>query len=758
MRLADIVTVTRGLEEPADAPVLLDHQQAVVLAVEMAEGEDVTQVGRVLRATIDAWVADQPLGVEATLSTFQPDVVSASVSGALINMAQTFVVVLFVMTVFLGLRTALVVSSIVPFAVSFAFAFMGPFGVELQQVSIAAIIISLGLLVDNGVVVIEDMRRRVVEGATRRDAALGAGAQYAVPLAIASVTTVSAFLPLFLLEGTEGQYGYSLGVVVMLMLAGSFLSALYFLPRLAAWALPEFQPNATPRLGLMDRAADGYATIVSRVVRLPWLFVTAVIACVAFGISFMPAVPQQMFPPSDRAQILAYLDMPRGTDIAETEAVTLALADWLRSDANPEVTDVTSYVGSGGPRFVLAIDPADADPASAFMVINTTNFEAGSDVLARARAHVLSAFPEAQIRIKRLSMGGREPSVDVEISGPDAHVLLDAAYEVEAMFATAPGLTQNRNDWGAPRLAGTVAIAQDRIREYGISSSDVAGAMDAFFDGAQVSTFRDGDALIPIVLRGAPGDRIDLSSLRNTAIEANGQIVALDQISTLRPRLEFSTIRREDQVRKITISAISSAMTAQALYAHVAEPLDALAARLGPAYEVTIGGEIENSARVRALLGGGFPAALAVMVAALMIQFNSFRRVAITLASIPLVVAGVGPALLAAGQPLSFFGILGMIALSGIIVNNAIVLIDQIEIERRSLELNEAIVEATRKRFRPILLTSMTTVLGLLPMALDGGALWEPMATLMMGGLAGAACLALFWVPALYRMSFRRAA
>ena len=301
-------------------------------------------------------------------------------------------------------------------------------------------------------------------------------------------------------------------------------------------------------------------------------------------------------------------------------------------------------------------------------------------------------------------------------------------------------------------------IEQDRIREYGLSSKDVSEALSGFFDGRRVSTYREGDDLIPIILRGAADDRADFEALSNAAIEANGQVLALDQIARLQPRAEFATLRRVDQRRTITVAAISDALTANALADHVRPTLDRLRAELGPAYAIKLGGEVENSADVRTKLAGGFPIAVVVILLALMAQFNSFRRVGITLLCVPLVVAGVGPALLLAGKPLSFFGILGLIALAGIIINNAIVLIDQIDIEREDHPLDEAIVEAARKRFRPIVLTSLTTVLGLAPMAIAGGALWEPMATLMMGGLGGAALLALVWVPALYRMAFRGAA
>lgn len=758
LRLGDLVEVTLENESPATRPVFQNGRPAIVVAVEMGEGVDITALGPELQAVIDGFVADQPIGIEATISTFQPEVVEASVNGALVNMAQTIAVVFLVMLVFLGLKTALVVAAIVPLAISFSFALMPSVGVGLQQVSIAAIIISLGILVDNGVVIVEDIQRRIGAGEARRDAALAAGRQYALPLFVASSTTVAAFLPLFLLEGTEGQYGYSLGTVVMLMLAGSYLSALYLLPRLAVWAIPAPKADAADRRGLFDYVADAYGWLVRGVVRAPIFVIGAVIAVVIAGASQMGNVRQQMFPLSDRAQILAYIDLPRGSDIAATEAAANDLTAWLTGEENPEVTGVTGFIGAGGPRFVLSLDPADTDPASAFMVINTVDFESSGAVLDRARAYVAEAMPSASVRLKRLAMGGREPAVDVEISGPDADRLLDAALQVRAAFGEVPGLIQNREDWGGRQLTGTIQIAQDRIREYGLTSRDVAEALEGFFDGRQLSTLRQGDDLIPIVLRGAGDDRTDFEAIANAAIEADGKILSLDQFAEIAPRPEIATMRRVDQQRTITVSAIPETMSAYDLLEIVQPQLDRIADELGPAYTINIGGEIEAAEDVRVLLGGGLPVAGIVMVLALMIQFNSFRRVGITLAAVPLVIAGVGPTLNATGQPLSFFGILGLLALTGIIANNVIVLIDQIDLEREENPLNEAIVEAAKKRLRPILLTSLTTVIGLMPMAIAGGALWEPMATLMIGGLGLAALLALFWVPALYRVAFRLAA
>ncbi|EIM76960.1 acriflavin resistance protein [Nitratireductor aquibiodomus RA22] len=625
-------------------------------------------------------------------------------------------------------------------------------GVVLQQVSIAAIIISLGLLVDNGVVIIEDMDSRIREGSSRTDAARAAGSQYTLPLAIASVTTAAAFLPLFLLDGTEGQYGYSLGAVVALMLTGSFIAATSFLPVLAIRFLPE--PKATPAPGILERLGTGYGRLVRLGLRAPWVMVLLCLLVVAGGVSQMGKVPQQMFPLSERAQLLVYFDLPRGSDISATESEALRFSEWLRS--NEEVTSVTSFIGYGGPRFVLSLDPAETDPASAFMVVNTSDFWASEKLLPRARAELDRAFPDARVRLKRVAMGGREPGLEVAISGPDPDRLLAAAHDVEAGFSSAPGLTENAGDWGNRRLIGRVIVAQDEARLHGLSTRDLSQTMAGMLEGRPISVLREGDSQIPITLRLDPESMEGPMAVANMTISTSAGLILTEQIASFEPDLEFSSLRRVNGQRRVTATAISTELTALALADHIAPTLERLQEELGPEYDIALGGEIEQSAEVREKLGGGFPAAVAVMLVALMVQFNSFRRVVVTLACVPLVIAGVPLALLAFGQPLSFFGTLGMIALSGIVINNAIVLIDQIDIERRTMSLDAAIAESARKRFRPILLTSLTTVLGLIPMATTGGGLWEPMATLMIGGLGLASVLTLFYVPALYRLAFSR--
>lgn len=752
VRLDDLVTVRRGYASPKVRPVYFNGEPTVIVAIEMTDGVDVTALGPRLRQTATDFEAEQPIGVSLQFSTYQAEKVREAVNTALINVGQTFGVVLIVMLVFLGLQSALVIACIVPFTIMFALIGMNLLGLQLEQVSIAAVIISLGLLVDNGLVVVEDIQGQIKAGVPPQQAALASGKQFVIPLAVASVTTVSAFIPMMILEGAEGEYAFSLGAVVALMLAGSWLTALYILPALAVW----FTGRQTAKV---EAGENGLIRIYGALIRpclpLAPIIIAACYLLVVLSIGLFSQVRTQMFPLSERNQFLIYMDMPKGTHIAATEASALAIDVWLSDDEkNPEITNTTLYVGDGGPRFYLALSPAETNPASAFFLINTYDFQGARTAADRAWRYLYENHPEARFKVKRLAMGGSESGlVEVRISGTDAETLLSLASRVETAFAAAPGIVQNENDWGNKVVKVAINVDQDKAREIGVTSKQISDVLNTYFDGESVSTFREGDNQIPIIVRAAEPFRDSLEDLANMSIGSNGEIFSLDQVATFQPMLEFSQLRRKNQTRTVTITGKSTTRTAAQLLGDVQSSLDALP--LPDGYQIEIGGEVESSGEVNAKLLAGMPIAITVMLVALMFQFNSARRVALTFMTIPLVLIGVPVALLLTGMPFSFFGTLGMIALAGIIINNAIVLIDQIDIERASADLTEAVIIASKKRFRPIMLTSLTTVFGLTPMAIAGGALWEPMAAVMIGGLAISSLLTLFFVPAGYFMMFR---
>jgi multidrug efflux pump subunit AcrB len=754
VRLADLVTVRRGYVSPKVKPIYFSGRPAVVLSIVMQPDQDVTQLGERLRTAARNYEARLPIGYVIDFATYQAEQVRTSVNSALSNVAQTFVVVGALVIVFLGLRAGLVAAMIVPFAVMFAVIGMRALGIAIEQVSIAAIIIALGLLVDNGVVMVEDIMSRVDNGMPANDAALAAGEQYAFPLLVSSVTTVAAFLPLFLLSGASGEYAFSLAAVVALTLTGSWIAALYILPALTVWFLGRSRrPQQATRPSTPAQAL--YASILGVTIRVSVVVACVCFALVALAVTQFKWLPKQMFPLSERNQFLIYMNMPDGTDISQTETRALEIARWLADPKqNPEIVSNILYIGDGGPRFYLTLTPVPLDPASAFFLVNTKEYQGAIRAADRAWKYLYENHPEARFKIKRLAMGSVEAGiVDVEISGPNADRLLALGAQVRSLFEAAPSIRDNDDDWGNKVLKVVIDINQDRVRQLGITSEEITQMLKTYFSGSAVSIYREGDNTIPITLRAEAATYQSLEGLTSATFAKNGTLIPLAQIATLRTGYDFSRIRRKNQERTITVSGRSASLTAGDLLNFIQPSLRAL--DLSGGYRIDIGGEIQKSAETNGKLAAGIPAALAVMVIAIILQFNSFRRTLLTFMTIPLILVGIPFGLLATGQPLSFFGTLGIISLAGIIINNAIVLIDQIDIERSHLATSEAIVAASQKRLRPILLTSATTVLGLAPMAIAGGALWQPMAVLMMSGLAVASLLTLLFVPACYFLLFR---
>lgn len=752
VRLSDLMTVRRGYVDPQEKPVFFNGEPAVIVAVEMATDRDIQKLGRALEDAVRLHEQRQLIGISFQFSSFQETNVTQAINGAILSVMQTIIVVVLAMVVFMGLKAALIISAIVPFSVAFALYCFSYFGIALEQVSIAAVIISLGLLVDNGLVVVEDIQRRINEGTPPQEAAVEAGGQFFLPLAVASITTISAFIPMLIPDGVEGEFAFALGAVAGLVLTGSFLTAHYILPYLCAIMMT---PQNAAEPAAPGRMARFYGGFLRRI--LPYgVFVMAL----SYGLVLLSSgafqnLKSEMFPLSERADYLVYLELPRGATLSATKEQALRFEAWLRDpQSNPETVNTTLYVGDGGPRFYLALNPAEADPSSAFILVNANGFEGAIAAVDRARRELIEHYPAVRGRLTRLSMGGSESGiVEIKIKGPDADVMLDAAAQVEAAFAQVPGIILNQNDWGNRSIKFVLDVAQDKARDLGVTSQNISNVLQTYFSGAEVSTFRDNEDQIPIVLRAAEPFRDSIEDLARVAVPTSTGLIALDQVASLKPTVELSRIRRDNQVRQIVIEGKSNLLSAAEIEQILQPVIDGL--DLGLDHEVIIGGESERSAETNAKLGAGLPLALAVMLAALMLQFNSVRRVMLTFLTIPLILIGAPIALTMTGQPLSFFAILGLISLMGIIINNAIVLINQIDIERVQLGIEEAIVVASMKRVRPILLTSLTTILGLLPLALAGGALFEPMATLMIGGLLLSSPLSLIVVPSVYLLLFR---
>lgn len=758
LRLADVVDVERAYADPPEKPVFHNGREAVIASVSIVDGVNAVAFGERLTQRLRDFEAGLPVGYVLEYATYQPDLIETSVNGAVVNVYQTLAIVLVVVMAFLGLRTGLIVGAFVPLTMLLAIVIMRMLGIELQRISIAAMIIALGLLVDNGIVVAEDIRSRIDQGMDRRAASIAAGRTLAVPLLTSSLTTILAFLPMMLSIGSAGEYTRSLSQVITILLLGSWFLAMTVTPSLCNWFLPA--PKGAQ--GVVQPAEPGaaqriYGRILSGLLRIRLPFLALLVTALVGSVMLFQGVQKEFFPSSDRNQFLVYVDLPAGSSIHETTRVIRDMTAWLSDEGEPSgVASATGYVGDGGPRFFLSLAPLDPDPHLGFVVVNTTTPEAVAPLIEKLRSEGPDRFAEARLRVKPMWLGPSESGlVEVKLTGTDAAHLYENARAVEAILRNIPGTVNVENSWENQILKIRVDVDQARARRAGVTSNDIAASLASFVSGTTVTDYRESDLVIPVVVRGSDAERTQLSMLQSLTVHSasTGASVPLPQIAQIRPQWQFGRIKREDQVRTVTIRAKHRDLTAAALAGRIAPELDALTLR--PGHSWRFAGEIENAAEAQANLFATMPYCLAGIVILLIGQFNSFRRPAVILLTIPLSFIGAVLGLVVMGASFGFMAILGLFSLAGIIINNGIVLIDRIEEERASgLAVNPAIIAACQARLRPILMTTVTTVLGLLPLILFGGALWYGMANVIAFGLAVGTVLTLGVVPVLYSLFF----
>lgn len=760
--LDEIVTISRGYVDPPDKPVYFKGRPAIVLSVSVSDGVNSVEFGARLTQKIKEIEQTLPIGYVLEYATYQPELVDKAVDGALTNVFQSLIIVLVVVMIFLGVRTGLIVGSFVPMAMLLGLVVMWLMDIEMQRMSIASMIIALGMLVDNGIVVAEDIRTRLDAGQERRKAAIEAGATLSIPLLTASLTTILAFGPMMLAEGGTGEYTRSLGQVVTIVLLGSWFLAMFMTPVMCVWFM-----KVTPHVQTQGEAVfDPYSGRVYRIyrkllegaLRLRFLVLAVVLAAlVASGYAFRFVV-QEFFPASDRNQLLVYIDLPAGSHVDKTKRAVEDLTAWLEDETvNPEVASSIAYVGNGGPRFFLSLAPFDPDPSLAFLVVVTKTAEQVPVMVERVRNHLLNAFPEVSGRAKAMWLGATETGlIEVRLSGPDSELLSEKAETLLAALRAIPGTVDIKQDWNNKILKVVVEIDQARARRAGVTSAEVAGSLNAFIDGVEVTDYREGDTIIPVVLRGAEQDRDNIYNLRSINVYSSSRAtnVPLSQIGDFKPVWEFSRIKRRNQERTISVSAKHQFLKAGQLFALLKPAVDGL--DLPPGYWWEMGGELESAAEAQGYLAKYMPICFLLIVVLLVWQFNSFRRPAIILMTIPLTLIGVVVGLLVMKAVFGFMVILGLLSLAGIIINNGIVLIDRIDSECAAGKAPyDAVIEAALARFRPILMTTMTTIFGLLPLIVSADPLFYGLATVIAFGLAVGTVLTLCVVPVLYTLLFR---
>ncbi len=786
--LEDLAEISRGYIDPPRSIVHASGTPALALAMSMREGGNIVTLGEGVRREIDRLQAIYPIGVEFDLVAFQPEVVERKVAEFATNLLQAVVIVLLVMLLFLGLRTGLVVASLVPMAMIMALLVMSFLGIGLDQMSLAALIIALGMLVDNAIVMAESIMVQMSEGKPPLEAAVGSASELRAPLLISSLTTAAAFLPIYLAKSSTGEYTAPLFMVVTITLLSSWVLALTMTPLLCVLFLRVKQANIGQ--GFDSRFYRLYRGMLIGGLRHRLLAVAGIVVIFVVALQGFAYIPNIFFPPSDKAIFTAEYELPAGTAIERTVEVIEAIDGHIRetlvagtsmsvapagtvlaagqADGSPGagrlegVTNWATFVGNAGPRFYLAHTPEPSSPNYAFSIVNATSRAVMTDELIPSlEAFALEQFPDLDVTLNPLQMGPPITSpVQVRLSGRESDALFDTVDDVKAQLRAIPGTKNITDDWGVRSKKLVIDVDQPRARRAGVTNQDIAISLQTALSGFETTQYREVDEVIPVSLRSSVASRTDLTKLDslNVYAQATGRSVPLSQVADTEIVWEPSKIWRRDRLKTVTVSSdLDFGVTPSEVVAALRPWLETQRQGWPLGYRWGFGGEEETSVKANQSIADQLPLAGLIILLLLMVQFNSIRRTAMILLTIPLGIVGVVAGLLMAGSYFGFMTLLGIIALSGIVINNAIVLIDRIDIEigENGLDPPHAIVEAAQRRFRPILLTTATTVAGLLPLWFGGGPMWEPMAIAIIFGLLFATVLTLGVVPILYSLFFR---
>ncbi len=779
VRVADLLAVRRGYVDPVRSVFRDTGTPGIALAVSLREGGNIVELGQDVRRLLGELEQRFPLGVKLDILLFQPGDVARLVDGFASNLLQAIGIVMLSMVLFLGLRTGLVVAMLIPTAIAAALLVMGGFGIGLDQMSLASLIIALGLLVDNAVVVAESTLVQMQAGKKALEAAVASATELRIPLLTSSLTTCVAFLPIFLAESETGEYTAPLFKVVTITLLCSWLLAITLTPMLCAYFLKVAPPK--PAEGLESggsAAADDatydtpfyrrYRAVLLSILRRPWLAVGVLVGLLALAGKGFDRVPKIFFPPSDNPSFTVDIELPTGTAIEATSEAAARVEEFLErelkvgGERTEGVTHWATYVGENGPRFYLSFSPEKSNPALATLVATGTSRAAVEGAAAAVRRYLDENLPDARSSVAPRAMGpSAKAPIMYELSGPDTDELFARVDSLIARLRSTPGTTNVRHDWGARTKKLQVRIDQARARRAGVTSQDIALSLQTVLSGFKVTDYREGDSLIPVVLRSVAADRSDVGKVEDLAVyaQATGKSVPLRQVATVEVVWEPSLIVRKSGVRTVTVlSNLEPGVTAASVNAPVVAWLEEQQrSHWPPGFRYELAGEAKNSQKANDSIQAQLPLAAFLIVMLLVWQFNSLRRPLIILVTVPLGLIGVVGGLLAFDSYFGFMTLLGVIALSGIVINNAIVLIDRIKIEIEEFGRTpaEAIIESAQRRLRPILLTTFTTILGLIPLWLGGGPMWEPLAIAIIFGLGFSTVLTLGAVPVFYSLMFR---
>ena len=758
-RLGDIATVKRGYEDPATFIVREGGKPAIGLGVSMADGANIITLGENLKEAMKSITAELPVGIDVTQIADQPHIVDESVSEFVKSFGEALAIVLVVGFLSLGWRTGIVVALSVPLVLAIVLLVMYGAGLDLHRITLGALIIALGLLVDDAIIAIEMMVVKMEQGWDRVRAATYAWTSTAFPMLTGTLVTAAGFLPVGFAKSSSGEYAGGIFWVVGLALIASWIVAVVFTPYLGLKLLPDFAKH-----GAHDNPDALYDTRIYRALRrliegaLRWRKTVIATTVVMFfaAIAGFGLVQQQFFPTSTRSELFFEMRLPEGTAIGVTDNAAKKAESLLAGD--PDIVTYTTYVGQGSPRFWLGLNPVLPNPNFAQIVIVTKDLEARERVKARLeKALADGVLPEARTRVDRFVFGPPVGfPVQFRVIGPDPMKVREIAEQVRQVMAKNPKIVDPHLDWSEQVKSIRLEVDQDRARALGLTPQDVAQTLQTLLSGLTITQYREGIEHIDVVARAVPNERLELGRLPALTITTrNGVPVPLSQIARLHYEFEEPILWRRNRDLVLTARGdIVDGVQAPDVSTEVLAKLGGIEDALPYGYRIETGGSIEESAKANVALAAVFPAMAVVMLALLMIQLQSFSRLALVFVTAPLGIIGATGALLLSNQPFGFVALLGLIALAGMIMRNTIILVDQIDHDiAEGHGRHRAIIDATVRRARPVLLTALAAILGMIPLARS--IFWGPMAITIMGGLFVATLLTLLVVPALYALWFR---
>ena len=747
LRLSDIARVRRGFADPPQTMFRVNGEPAIGLAIAMRDGGDILALGRNIKEAMARITADLPLGITPILVADQAVTVRSAIAEFMSSLWQAVAIILAVSFISLGVRPGLVIALAIPLTLAVVFSIMELTNIDMQRISLGALIIALALLVDDAMTTTDAMLSRLAEGDSKVQAATFAFRTYAFAMLAGTLVTIAGFVPVGFAASSAGEYTFSLFAVVAIALVVSWLVAVLFAPLLGVAILTPPRATAAAEPGWVFRT---YRSFLDAAMRAKWVTILATFALFAASLLALPLVPRQFFPSSDRPELLVDLSLPQNASIYASETMAQRFDDVLRKDE--DVARWSTYVGRGAIRFYLPLNVQLPNDFFAQVVIVAKDVAARDRLRTKLEKILADDFPSAISRVYPLELGPPVGwPVQYRVSGPDLGKVREIALDVARIVAKNSQTVHTNFDWIEPARQVSIRIDQDEARLLGLSSQALASVLNTVISGSPITQVRDDIYLVDVVARATDEQRVSLATLRDLQVPLpSGRTVPLSQFATFGYEQEYPLVWRRDRVPTLTVQAdVRQGVLPETVVSALTPQVEALAKGLPRSYRIAVGGTVEESKKSQASVIAVVPAMLLIMLTVLIFQLQSFQRLFIVLSIAPLGLIGVVGALLLSGKPLGFVAILGILALIGIITKNAVILIGQIENERaQGKDVRQAAIDASSARFRPIMLTAISTVLGMIPIAPT--VFWGPMAFAIMGGLLVATILTLVFLPTVY--------